>query len=213
MLCRIFLNADVASFTFQKSQHPFCKSTLTTAMYRSTSSLPLLFGTSATSAADFLCPLWEGEVLSPSFAAFPSCGCLHLFWYWLEKLTLSGLPKVPFSKKISVMLSLQETDADLQLFSAVNYISFYSFRVLHWRETFETFLLSKSVKTNTCWPDQLLHCKTIKAIYSHLRIIMITAHCCIITSISPRSISSKVPAPALSPVKWPPRAPQRCFSW
>lgn len=36
------------------------------------------------------------------------------------------------------MLSLQEADANLQLFSAVNYISFYSFRVLHWREICET---------------------------------------------------------------------------
>lgn len=109
------------------------------------------------------------------------------------------------------MLSLQEADADLWLFSTVKYISFYSVKVVHGGDISETFLLFKSIKTNTCWPNQLLASKAAKAVYSHLRIILITSHSSIITNKSSRSVSSKMSAAALSPAKWPTRESQRCL--
>lgn len=210
MLCWIFLNADVASPTTQKKPESLLQQYSHNCHAHSPSlcclgpllKQPLTFFALSQRARFFLHPL---QPFLPVVAGNFFDTDLKI-WHSLDFL------KSPLPKITSVMLSIQEADVDLPLFSAVNYISLYSFRVLDWREISEISLLSKSVKTNTCWPDQLLHCKTIKAIYSHLHIIMITAHCWIITSISSRSISSKVPVAALSPAKLPPREPQRFFS-
>lgn len=123
----------------------------------------------------------------PSLRAFSSCSYLQ-FDHYLKIWHFWNSPEVLFRKKKKTKTLLYPVyRKQILIWSYFQELSIFLFILsgscIEKRSLRQLCILNHS-KPNTCWPDQQLHCKSIKATYSSLCVITITAHCWVISSIN-----------------------------